>query len=1811
MRQSRKAATSRHTADPRDFVLNVLGADGEFVLARTTREGNRCLLVAPADPHAPPAGLRRLENAYRLREKLPDGATTRPLELIHFQNQPALLLEDVGGEVLETLLGERWETSAYLRIAQGLASAIAEFHLCGLLHQDIRPVNILADLPTGRVWLTGLGATSEINENHAPQPVEPIRGALPYIAPERTGRMNRPVSARSDLYSVGIVFYRMLTGELPLRASDPAGWIHAHLARAPAPPTHLVPDLPEMLAEIVMKLVTKRAEDRYQSAAGLARDLQRCRDEWEATGTITPFPLGERDAPGRLVTPGRLYGRSEELRTLMDAAGRVAASGTLEFLLVSGYSGVGKSSLVYEMQRNPAFHGLFADGKFEQSQRDVPYATLTQSFASLLRQILAGADAEIDQWKTILHEALESSGKLIADLIPELEVLLGTQPPVPDLPPQEARNRFHRIFRRFLAAFARPENPLTLFLDDLQWADPATLELLQHLVVNRDVPHLLLIGAYRDNEVDSSHPLAQAVGAIEKEGIALRTVALPPLAFGELAQLIGDSLQVDPADAHPLIELLHEKTRGNPFFAIQFLAELEADGLLAFDFARHSWQWDADRVAAKNFTDNVVTFMEGRLGRLPTLGRETVTIFACLGNHASTRALAVAQAVTEEETHAALSVAVREGLIVRRDDGYDFLHDRVQEAAYERLPVAERAGAHLQIGRRLARHLAEENVFEVVNQFNHGVALISDPAEREKLAGLNLAAGRRSIASTAYTSARRYLGTAATLLDEASWEHAYSLIFDVERHLAQCEFLTGDLEEADRRLSALSLRARDTVDHSLVACLHIEVCTAKNGSDRAVEICLRYLRQVGIDWTPHPSKERFREEYDSFQQNLADRPIESLVDLQSMSDPVQRATLNVLSAVGPAAFFTDENLLNLTLGRTANISLIFGNDDSSPLAYTYLGSILGPQFADYETGFRLGKLGIDLVERGLDRWKCRVYVCFGTLISPWSKPVRASFDLIRKAFEAALEVGDLGYAGYCCQNLIPLLLANGTSLAEVHREASERLEFARKIKFDLVIDSLTGQLALIRQLRGFTRDFSSFDDGEFNEAVFERHLTADPLLAFPACWYWIRKLQGRFFAGDYSAAIDAAEKAAPLLWTSPSFIEIAEYHFFSALALAAIWDHAGEKEQRRQALAVHHAKLDSWAKNCPKNFANRVELVAAEIARIEYRELDAERSYENAIRLAHEAGFAHHEALACELAAGFHEQRGFEIISQAYRERARMGYLAWGADGKVRDLERTGAPRPTILESGANPTTTGGFVNQLDLATVFKMSHAASEEIVLQRLIERLLVTTIEHAAAERGLLLMKNDERLRIVAEGTSGGDEVRVALRDDPPTSHDLPVSVASYVARTQETLVLGDASRAHPFLADEYFARTVSRSVLCLPLVKQGRMVGIVYLENRLVAHAFSQAQVDVLRLVSSQAAISLENAGLYSDLRRSEAYLARAQNLSNTGSFGWKPGTSEVVWSEQTFRILGFDLTTQPDFSLALARVHPEDVNYVTEALDDAVRDKAQFDFQARLRMPNGEIKEVRCIGKPVPDEAGKVREFIGALQDISAEKQAEKTIRSVQAELVEASDRERRNVGRDLHDGLGQQLTALALMSDALCEKASRQRNGGALADDARQIGVYLREAIGETRRLAHGLAPVPFAGDGLTSALEALVKSIDATGSVRAEFQCDGLIAFDESAVTEHLYRIVQEAVNNALKHSAATFIRVTLGTRENSVEISIADNGSGFSRTPPEELGMGLRAMSYRANLVGGKLVATNGANGGALITCTLPLPLSSAGDA
>ncbi|MFL6602922.1 MAG: AAA family ATPase [Steroidobacteraceae bacterium] len=1505
--------------DSVQYTLQQLRSDAEFVLFRGIHTGlgeagrPSILVRSPVADPAPSACLRRMQEEYALRSELDPAYVVRCLSLVRADGRPMLVLEDPGGTPLDLLLKDAMDIGQFLGLAISTAAALAHVHSRGLVHKDIKPANILVNTTRDHAWLMGLGMTSRLpRERQSGQHSELLVGTLAYIAPEQTGRMNRSIDSRSDLYALGVTFYEMLTGTLPFTASDPMELVHCHIARRPTPPCERLKSVPAAISAIIMKLLAKTAEERYQTAAGLETDLRRCLAEWETQQRINEFPLGEHDTPDRLLIPEKLYGRESEIKALLAAFDRVVAGGKPELVLVSGYSGIGKSSVVNELHKSlvPP-RGLFASGKFDQYKRDIPYSTLAQAFQSLIRPLLSRSEGELSSWRDALHDALGPNGRLIVNLVPELQLIIGEPPPVPELPLQEGQRRFQLVLRRFIGVFASSEHPLALFLDDLQWLDSATLDWIEDLLTQSDVRHLMLIGAYRDNEVDSFHPLRARLDAIRKAGAPVQEIVLGSLTRDDLAGLITDSLHGEPERATGLAALIHEKTAGNPFSAIQFISALVEEGLVAFDYAAGRWAWDLNRIRAKGYTDNVVDLLVGKLNRLPIETQHTLQLLGCMGNSSEFALLEMVSQQSSEKLHGQLWEAIRAGLIFRTDQSYKFLHDRVQEAAYSLLPEDIRAETHLRIGRLLAACISAEKraeaIFEIVNQLNRGSHLITSAEERKGLAELNLIAGKRAKSSTAYASALSYLRAARALLTDKDWDEDYGLIFSIEYETAEWELLTADMVAAENRLSMLAERAKRAHDVALVTRLRVTLYTILGRSDRGIEVCFEYLRSGGTDWSLHPTRDEVVREYDRIWCQLGSRKIEELVDLPVMTDPEVLDTLDLLSEIIVPAHSSDDNLAALIICRMVNLSLEHGNSDGSCLAYLGLAMIAGPYFGNYSNSvFGFGRLGYDLVEkRGLKRFRARTYAVFGNVILPWTRHVRTGRDLIRCAFDAANEIVDLTFAAVSRSYLVANLLASGDPLEEVQSEAENGLAFQRKGRYGISIDITTTQLALIRTLRGLTPKFGCLDDGQMDELRMEHHLSGSPLYRNPACRYWIRKMQARYLAGDCAAALDASSRAQRLLWTSPSHPETVEFYFHGALAHAASWDCAppAEKQQHFEALTAHHKQLEIWARNCPENFENRAASVAAEIARIEGRDLEAMRLYEDAIRSARANGFVQNEALAYELAARFYAARGFEEFARVYVRHAREGYLRWGAVGKVRQLEEL---HPHLVEQERLSTSTiGAPVEDLDLATVIKVSQAVSGEMVLEKLIDTLMRTAIEHAGAERGLLILSRDAEQRIAAEATTSGTTVVVHKLDERVSSAALPDSVVHYVIRTQESVILGDAAAQNAFSGDPYIGDRHVRSVLCLPLSNRGKLIGVLYLENNLAPHVFAPRRVAMLKLLASQAAMSLENTSLYRDLAKREARIRRLVDVNVVGIYIWDLDGTILEANDAFLRMVGYE------------------------------------------------------------------------------------------------------------------------------------------------------------------------------------------------------------------------------------------------------------------------------------------------------------------
>ncbi|HEX5748825.1 MAG TPA: AAA family ATPase [Archangium sp.] len=1437
-------------------------------------DGAPVIIKTPAGPFVGPREDERYRREHSILRRLQGvRGVTRPHACERVNDRPVLILEEVHGVALSEAVGRPFELGRFLELAVSLTSTLAEIHLRGVIHKDLKPSNIIVT-PTGEPRIIDFGAaTLQRTEHVDAAPSHQLEGTLAYMSPEQTGRMNRAVDYRTDFYSLGVTFYELLTGVRPFQGRDALEWFHAHMAQLPRPPHELVASVPPVLSAIVMRCLAKVAEERYQSAEGLRHDLAEC-VEGLRRGALELFVLGKRDIPSRFQLPQRLYGRDAHVATLLQGFERIVRGGRPELILVRGYSGIGKSSVVHELHKPVVQRrGFFLSGKFDQLQRDVPYATLAQAIRGLVQHLLVGTDEEVARWRERLHEALQGNGQVLVELVPQLALLLGPQPAVPELPPAESQHRFKQVFLRFLGVFATAEHPLVMFLDDLQWADLASLRLLQSLLTEEDAPPVLWIGAYRDNEVSPSHPLMMTLGEVRKANVAVTDLQLEPLSREQLQELVGDALPGAGAELIvPLSSQVHEKTGGNPFFLLQLMQTLHHDGLLSRT-PGGGWRWDAEGVRSRGYSDNIVDFMARNLHQLPASTQHLLPLAACVGNSFPLGMLALVSGLETGEVERGLEPALQEGLVVRSaSEQYRFLHDRIQQAAHALIPEGERKAHHLRIGRLLLEHLSPEEVreklFEIVSQLNTGVELISDPEERHRLARLNAEAGWKAQASSAHDSAAAYLSLAFTLIPGDPWETDPALAFKVQFDQAGSELVSGNFAQTLRLLEGLRARARRRVDIAAVYGLRHELHLIAGELQASVTCLLECLALLGMPMDPHPSWEEALAAREEVQALLGARSIESLVELPLMTDADMKPVMSVLARLFPSAYLTDNNLLVLHVCRLVSLSLRYGNTNESVIAYSSLGVLLGQFFKSYQEGHAYGMLACALVDRHhLTHERTRALFNL-EMISYWCRPLAVAHEHALSAFQHALQTNNYLYACYIVGHVVWNRQAMGHPLDDVYQDAIVRMDFMRKTGFVGVVDTTLIVLRYLQTLRGHSPTFGTLDGEGFDEKALEASLSPAHMSSM-VCQYWLSKMQARFMCGAYAEAREAGDKAAAFIWSFISIIPRLDFYLFRALSLIACCEGAAEQERQRylEAAEVHWQQLEEWAVNCPETFRALERLVFAELARVRGRLEQALPTYEEALREARENGFIQHVALVCELAANFYRKRQAPFIAEAYAHQAREAYAQWGAHGKVRQLD---ALWPSLVglaapSSTATTTSSSSESREIDALAVVKAQQAVSSEIVLERLVSTLMRVATENAGAQRGALLLPRGDRLEVVADTESAG-----------ASEATLPWTIISYVRRTHEHVLIGDAAAPHPFSGEPYLQHSGARSVLCLPLMRQESLSGVMYLENRFASGAFTPERITLLGQLASQAAISIENARLYAELQRTEAALRCAND-----------------------------------------------------------------------------------------------------------------------------------------------------------------------------------------------------------------------------------------------------------------------------------------------------------------------------------------------
>jgi PAS domain S-box-containing protein len=1394
-------------------------------------------------------------------------------------------LDDAGDRLLNVLDGTPMELRRFLRLAVGIAGALAELHHRHIIHKHIAPQYIFIDPKTAAVILEDPSKPSPREAvPHTRDALANPDTALAYLSPEQLGRINRMMDCRSDLYSLGITLYEMLTGRLPFKAKDLLEWVHCHFARVPEAPRRLVPSTPPVVSDIIMKLLAKPVEDRYQSALGLKLDLERCLTQYENEKVIGVFPLGAGDKSDQLLIPEKLYGREKDIDLLFDAFERVLNRGAPEMIMIAGYSGIGKTSLVRELYRPIVReHGFFIAGKFDQYKHDIPYSTIIDAFQALIRQILTEPEARLKAWKQRLQNALGINGRIIVDILPQVAFIIGDQPPVPELPATETEYRFHMVLRQFIGVFSRREHPLVIFLDDLQWADAASLKLIEHIITEYDTGHLLLIGAYRENEVTAAHPLMRAIENIRKNPAVFQSITLSALSFTDLGRLLADTFHSQRAEVEPLTRLIYEKTAGNPFFVIQFLITLQSEHLVAFSGDEHRWKWDMNLIRAKGYTDNVVDLMTAKLRRLPAKTREALKLAACIGNQFDLPGLAAICDTSDEKTLEYLQEAVKETLLLcTAQNHYTFLHDRIQQAAYCLIAEEQRMALHLQIGRHMlaqatAATLAEK-VFDIVNQFNLGAAMICDFNEKRQVAELGLMAGRKAKASTAYAAALNYLSQGAALLDDAAWESRYDLTFNLYKELAEVHYLNSNYAQSKELIDLLLGKAKSDLECAELYNILIIQYTLMAQYAQAIEFGRKALRLLNVSIPENNLEAELRAEMAGYRTILGNRKISSLIDEPEMSDPRKKVCLAILSNLLVTARYTDSSLFALIAVISVNLSLKYGPTAKSTVGYTAFGMVLQTVMGNYKDAYAFGELALKISEKFNDlAQKCQACLVLGHYLNHWVKHLRCADDILSDGFLGGLASGEMQWTGYTLAYKLFQPYYRGAALGQIQKEIPALLAFTRKTENQWATDTLLGLELALSRLAG---DGSiSIESKDIHDDAHEKKYLArcEAHRSFGALGrYAVLKAQILYLSGYMGEALQAATKARKLVGFFSSSISVAELNFYSSLIFAALYGDARGQARRDylNSIRSNQATMKIWVDHCAENFKHQYLLVQAEHARINGKVLDAEYLYEQAIQSARENGFVQDQGIGNELASRFYMQRGLDTIAQAYLREAHSCYLRWGANVKARQLDQR---HPGSVHDQA-ATAAGDLdiqAGHLDAIAIVKASQAISGEIVFSKLLQTLMHTVIENAGAQKGCLILAHGDDLEIEASASIDGPAVKIVRPGPSRLGAALPVTVLTYVKRTGETVLLDDATRRTMFSSDPYIQKNRPLSVLCLPLLRQSEMIGLLYLENSLVKDAFTKERTAVLELLASQAAISLENAALYQERSRAEQALRESE------------------------------------------------------------------------------------------------------------------------------------------------------------------------------------------------------------------------------------------------------------------------------------------------------------------------------------------------
>lgn len=1509
------------------ITAKIYESDSSIVYRGCREQDDRAVILKFLKEDYPtPLELARYQHEYDIVRNLNLDCAIAAYGLEKYQNTLALVLEDFGGVSLNLWIDNRKLTlKEFLKLAIEITKSLGAIHTANVIHKDINPSNIVFNPETGQLKIVDFGISTLVSKKNPtiPRP-NVIEGTLAYLSPEQTGRINRSLDYRTDFYSLGATFYKLLTQRLPFDTNDAMELVHCHLAKEPISPHILMrspeESCPKAISDIILKLMAKTPEERYQSAWGIEADLEECLTQLDTNGNILDFPLGRQDISDKFQIPQKLYGRELEIQALLTAFERVVTPNPkfkTEMMLVSGESGIGKSALIRGIyQPITKTQGYFIAGKFDQYQRNLPYSAVIQAFQDLVGQLLTESESQLARWREKLLAAFGVNGEVIINLIPEVELIVGKQQIVPELPPLEAKNRLNLVLKNFIGVFARSEHPLIIFLDDLQWADLASLQLIQLLMAASEPHYLFLIGAYRDNEVSASHPWSLTLNEIQKAGGIVNRIFLSPLELPKVIQLVADILKCTPERARALAKLVLDKTNGNPFFINEFLRSLYVEKLLNFDYQQKAWQWNLEQIKAKGITNNVVELMVLQIQKLSDSTQQLLKLAACIGDRFDLETLAIVSEQSYLQTAALLQEAVTEGIVEPLGDRYQaialedesiveykFVHDRIQQAAYCSIATEQNQIVHRKVGQLLLKntplHQREQKIFEIVNQLNLAAELIADRSEQDELAQLNLIAGKKAKTTTAYELAFKYLDAARKLLGEDSWARQYQLTLEIYVEVTEAAYLSANFEQMDTLARIVLKQAKTLLDKVKIYEVKIQGFKAQNKPLEAIVTALPVLKLLGVRLPEKPRRWHIWLSLLRTKLTLSRQPVENLINLPLMTDPYSIAAIRILSSILSVSYLAFPQLLPLIVLRQVDLSVKYGHNPASALTYASYGSLLCGIVGNIETGYQFGQLALSLLDKfEIKACKARTTYIVNAFIRHWKEPSQAILQSYQSVCQMALEIGDLEYAAWSAYSHCLYSYWTGRELTLTAPEMANCSQAIAQLKQELVFHENVLYRQTVWNL--MNKDVSlSHDDNPteltgpyYNEsAMLPLHLQENNRHAI--YHLYVNKIVLCYLFDNYSEAIENAAIAVNYLDGAIASPTLPYFYFYDSLArLAALSD--TQNSQRRGTLncvVANQKKMKQWAHYSPVDNCHKFYLVEAERYRVIGQELQAIDLYDRAIEFAKKHNYLNEEALAYELAAKFYLAKHKTKIAQIYMREARHAYLRWGATAKVKHLEERYAELLSIKSEGKttrtpifSTTSERSSSEALDLKTVFKASQVLASEIVLDKLLAKLMQIALENAGAQTGVLLLEQESQLLVAAKG-SINDEIIVERSKLLSSSPQLPLSLIDYVKRTMKDVVLEDATHEEKFTTDPYIAQNQPKSILCTPIIHQGKPIGLLYLENNAIAGAFTPDRLEVLKLLSSQAAISLQNAQLYAEKEDyvqtlEERVEERTQELSQT-------------------------------------------------------------------------------------------------------------------------------------------------------------------------------------------------------------------------------------------------------------------------------------------------------------------------------------------